>query len=204
MENVLFKISFPAEFHGQTAVEAALQLHSEVIDKLDRIDKIVIETQESGARIIDKTGPLANPADRDHCIQYMVAIALIFGRLTASDYEDAVAADPRVDALRAKMLVQQNTKFTEEYYAPDKRYIGNAVQVFFADGTATARVAVDYPVGHRKRRAEGIPLLKQKFDNSVAQHFSAKQTEAIKQLFADRAKLEAMSASDFVAQVVKN
>jgi len=204
MENVLFKIAFPAEFHGQTAVEAALQLHGQVIGKLDAIAKVVIETQESGARIIDKTGPLTNPADRDHCIQYMVAIALIFGRLTAADYEDAIAADPRIDALRDKMMVRENPKFTTEYYAADKRYIGNAVQVFFEDGTATERVAVDYPVGHRKRRAEGIPLLKQKFESSVAQHFSLKQTEAIKQLFADRARLESMAVSDFVAQVVKN
>ena len=204
MENVLFKISYPAEFHGQTAVEAAIQLHAHIAEKVDRVHRIVIETQESGARIIDKTGPLANPADRDHCIQYMVAVALLFGRLTASDYEDAIAFDPRIDALRGKMLVQQNAKFTEDYYAPDRRYIGNAVQVFFDDGTATERIAIDYPLGHPRRRAAGMPLLKQKFDSSVAQHFAPKQAEALKQLFADRAKLEAMSVSDFVARVVKN
>src|SRR6202000_3274369 len=156
MENVLIKISFPAEFHAQTAVEAAMALHAKVKDKLGDIEKIVIETQEPGVRIIDKTGELANPADRDHCIQYMVAIPLLFGRLTAADYEDEIAKDPRVDALRNKMQVKENTTFTQEYYASDKRYIGNAVQVFFKDGTSSPRVAVDYPIGHRKRREEGM------------------------------------------------
>ncbi len=145
MENVLFKISFPAEFHAQTAVECALTLHAEIKDKLDKIAKVTIETQEPGVRIIDKTGPLANPADRDHCIQYMTAIPLLFGRLSADDYEDAVAQDPRVDALRAKMVVTENPAFTKDYYDPAKRYIGNAVQVFFTDGTASRRVAVDFP-----------------------------------------------------------
>jgi 2-methylcitrate dehydratase len=204
MENILFKISFPAEFHGQTAVEASIRLHSEVREKLDRIDRIVIETQESGRRIIDKTGPLNNPADRDHCIQYMVAIALIFGRLQATDYEDGVASDPRIDALRAKMQVIENPKFTQEYNAPDKRYIGNAVQVFFIDGTQTERVAVDYPLGHRKRRVEGMPVLVNKFETAVAAHFSAKQTEAIKAMFANRAKLAKTPVQEFVAALVKN
>jgi 2-methylcitrate dehydratase len=204
MENVLFKISYPAEFHAQTAVEAAMQLHLAVRERLDQIDRIVIETQEPGVRIIDKTGPLANPADRDHCIQYMVAIPLLFGRLTAQDYEDVVASDPRVDQLRSKMLVRENTKFTEEYYAADKRYIGNAVQVFFKDGTATERVAVDFPIGHRKRRAEGMPVLVKKFEASVAAHFSAKQTETIKSAFADRAKLQRTPVHEFVAGLVKN
>ena len=204
MENVLFKISFPAEFHAQTAVEAAMKLHPQVRNKLDRIERVVIETQESGVRIIDKTGPLANPADRDHCIQYMVAIPLIFGRLQASDYEDAVANDPRVDALRDKMVVSENATFTEEYYAPDQRHIGNAVQVFFTDGTRTERVAVDYPIGHRKRRVEGMPMLVKKFEASVAAHFSVKQTESIKAVFADRAKLENMPVQEFVAALVKN
>ena len=204
MENILFKISFPAEFHGQTAVEASIRLHSEVREKLDRIDRIVIETQESGRRIIDKTGPLNNPADRDHCIQYMVAIALIFGRLQATDYEDGVASDPRIDALRDKMQVIENPKFTQEYNAPDKRYIGNAVQVFFTDGTQTERVAVDYPLGHRKRRVEGMPVLVNKFETAVAAHFSAKQTEAIKAMFANRAKLAKTPVQEFVAALVKN
>src|SRR5690606_33118580 len=143
MENVLFKISFPAEFHAQTAVEAALTLHATVRDRLDAIERVEIETQEAGVRIIDKTGPLANPADRDHCLQYMVAVALIFGRLTAADYEDDVARDPRIDALRARMRVRENETFSRDYLDPDKRAIGNAVQVFFNDGSSTPRVAVD-------------------------------------------------------------
>jgi 2-methylcitrate dehydratase len=204
MENVLFKISYPAEFHAQTAVEAAVTLFPEVSPRLDDIDRVVIETQEPGVRIIDKTGPLANPADRDHCIQYMVAIPLIFGRLGAEDYEDTIAHDPRVDGLRAKMRVQENTTFTQDYYASDKRYIGNAVQVFFKDGSSTARVAVDYPIGHRKRRSEGIPVLKKKFETSVNLHFNSKQAEAIKGMFADRAKLERMPVHEFVAGLVKN
>jgi 2-methylcitrate dehydratase len=204
MENVLFKISFPAEFHAQTAVEAAMALHAEVGPRLAEVEKVVIETQEPGVRIIDKTGPLANPADRDHCIQYMVAVPLIFGRLTAADYEDAVAHDPRVDALRARMEVRENATFTKEYYEADKRHIGNAVQVFFKGGGATRRVQVDFPVGHRKRRAEGYPLLVQKFEASVAAHYSPKQTAAIQALFADPKKLDAMPVHEFVAALVKN
>jgi 2-methylcitrate dehydratase len=196
MENVLFKISFPAEFHSQTAVEAAITLHPQIKDKLELIERVVIETQEPGVRIIDKTGKLANPADRDHCIQYMVAIPLLFGRLGAADYEDDVAGDPRVDALRARMVVKENTDFTRDYYAADKRYIGNAVQVFFKDGTATLRVAVDYPIGHRKRRAEGIPVLVKKFLSSVAAHFPTTQAQAISALFADRARLEALRVDE--------
>jgi len=156
----------------------------------------VIETQEPGVRIIDKTGKLANPADRDHCIQYMVAIPLLFGRLGAADYEDDVAGDPRIDALRERMVVKENTDFTRDYYAADKRYIGNAVQVFFKDGTATQRIAVDYPIGHRKRRAEGIPVLVKKFESSVAAHFPASQAQAINALFADRTRLEAMRVDE--------
>lgn len=202
MENILFKISYPAEFHAQTAVEAAMTLHPQVAAKLAEIDRIVIETQEPGVRIIDKTGPLANPADRDHCIQYMVAIPLLFGRLEAADYEDKVAGDPRIDALRAKMQVRENARFTEDYYAADKRYIGNAVQVFFKDGSASARTAVDYPIGHRKRRAEGMPVLVKKFESSVAAHFQAKQSESIKALFNDRRALGALPVSEFVARLV--
>ncbi len=204
MENVLFKISFPAEFHAQTAVECAMQLHPQVKDRVRDIAKIVIETQEPGVRIIDKTGPLANPADRDHCIQYMVAIPLLHGRLTAADYEDSVAHDPRVDALRAVMEVKENPTFTKEYYERDKRYIGNAVQVFFKDGSSTARVHADFPIGHRKRRAEGMPVLVKKFESSVAAHFSAKQAAAITALFADAAKLDVMPVHEFVAAMVKN
>ncbi|MGB8692582.1 MAG: bifunctional 2-methylcitrate dehydratase/aconitate hydratase [Steroidobacteraceae bacterium] len=202
MENVLFKISYPAEFHSQTAVEAAIALHPQVRDRLEQVERVVIETQEPGVRIIDKTGPLANPADRDHCIQYMVAIPLLFGRLSAADYEDDVARDPRVDALRARMSVRENPEFTRDYYAADKRYIGNAVQVFFRDGTATQRMAVDFPIGHRRRRAEGIPVLMKKFASSVAAHFDGAQAAAINALFADRAKLEALQVDDMVSSLV--
>jgi len=204
MENVLFKISFPAEFHAQTAVECALKLHEAVAPRLDAIERIEIETQEPGVRIIDKTGPLANPADRDHCLQYMVAVPLIFGRLTAADYEDAVAADPRVDQLRERMRVKENPTFTREYYEADKRYIGNAVQVFFRDGSHTPRVQVDVPIGHRLRRAEGLPLLMQKFTSSVAAQFAPRQAAAITALAADGARLERMAVHELVAALVKN
>ena len=175
MENVLFKISFPAEFHAQTAVEAALELHGTIKDRLEDIERIVIETQEAGSRIIDKTGPLDNPADRDHCIQYMVAVPLIHGRLTARDYEDEIAQDPRIDALREKMEVRENPGFTVDYMDPDKRAIGNAIQVHFKDGGSTARVEVPYPIGHRRRRSEGVPLLQEKFERHVAARLSPDQ-----------------------------
>src|SRR5215467_12838308 len=204
MENVLFKISYPAEFHAQTAVEAAMQLHAEVAPRLQDVERVVIETQEPGVRIIDKTGPLANPADRDHTIQYMVAVPLIFGRLTAADYEDAVAADPRIDALRERMQVRENPTFTREYYDPDKRYIGNAVQVFFRDGSATERVQVDFPIGHRRRRAEGMPVLVKKFETSVEAHFPAKQAERIKALFARGQQLDALPVNELMAALVTN
>ena len=203
MENVLFKISYPAEFHAQTAVECAIELHPAVRDRLSEIEHVVIETQEPAVRIIDRTGPLANPADRDHCLQYMTAVPLVFGRLTAADYEDAVAHDPRVDALRSRMVVRENTSFTEEYYAPDKRHIGNAVQVFFKDGTHTARAHVDVPVGHRRRRAEGIPLLVRKFESSVAGHFTASQAAKILDLFADHDRLETLPVHEFASLLVK-
>jgi 2-methylcitrate dehydratase len=204
MENVLFKISYPAEFHAQTAVEAAMTLHSQVAARLADIDRVVIETQEPGVRIIDKTGPLGNPADRDHCIQYMVAVPLIFGRLTAADYEDTVAGDPRIDALRARTEVRENPTFTREYYAADKRYIGNAVQVFFRDGSATERVQVDYPIGHRRRRAEGTPVLVKKFETSVDAHFSAKQAERVKSLFSTPKSLDALPVNELMAALVTN
>jgi len=199
MENVLFKISFPAEFHAQTAVEAALKLHAEVAPRFDSIERIEIETQEPGVRIIDKTGPLANPADRDHCLQYMVAVPLIFGRLSADDYEDEVARDPRIDALRAKMVVTENRDFSRDYLDPDKRAIGNALQVFFKDGARTARVAIDYPVGHRRRRAEGIPLLLAKLNASLSTHFAAAQIARIEQACAEHDTLEEMAVDDFVS-----
>ncbi|MGH6684329.1 MAG: 2-methylcitrate dehydratase, partial [Rudaea sp.] len=198
MENVLFKISFPAEFHAQTAVECAMQLHAQVAGKLDHVERIEIETQEAGVRIIDKTGPLANYADRDHCIQYMVAVPLIFGRLTAEDYNDAVAADPRIDALRAKMAVKENPQFTRDYFDADKRYIGNSLQVFFKDGSKTEKVSIDYPIGHRKRRAEGIPVLLKKFEAALAGHLSTDQVQRIRAACEDPAAFEAMTVPHFL------
>ena len=173
MENVLFKISYPAEFHAQTAVEAAITLHAKILGRLDAIERILIETQEPGVRIIDKVGPLANPADRDHCIQYMVAVPLIFGRLTAEDYEDALAADPRIDPLRAKMVCVEDPAFTRDYHDPEKRSIANGITIEFADGTALPEVVVEYPLGHKRRRAEGIPLLEKKFVTNLGRRFSA-------------------------------
>jgi 2-methylcitrate dehydratase len=198
MENVLFKISFPAEFHAQTAVECAVKLHDQVKDRLDDIEKIVIETQESGVRIIDKTGPLDNPADRDHCIQYMVAVPLIKGNLTAEDYEDSVAADPRIDQLREKMVVSENKRFTTEYLEADKRAIGNSVQIFFKDGSKTEQVSIDYPIGHRRRRAEGIPVLEAKFARNLAGRLSAKQCKQILDICSDQAKLESTPVNEFM------
>jgi 2-methylcitrate dehydratase len=204
MENVLFKVSFPAEFHAQTAVECAIALHPMVGPRINEVARIVIETQEAAMRIIDKTGPLANPADRDHCIQYMVAVPLIFGRLTAADYEQEVASDARIDRLRARMQVKENPEFTREYYDPDKRAIGNAVQVFFTDGSASPRVEVRYPIGHRRRRAEGIPLLFEKFRAAVSARFPARQAERIQTLFAEPAKLDALPVNELMAVLVAN
>jgi 2-methylcitrate dehydratase len=198
MENILFKIAYPAEFHAQTAVEAALTLHETVGNRLQDIDRIVIQTQESGDRIINKTGPLDNPADRDHCIQYMVAVALIFGRLTAEDYEDAVARDPRVDALRERMEVVEEPRFTREYLEPDKRAIGNAVQVFFKDGGASENVMVDYPVGHRRRRSEGIPLLQEKFERYLRGRIAQKNADRILAICADQATFEATTVDEMM------
>ncbi len=202
MENILFKISYPAEFHAQTAVEAAMTLHPQVKDRLDDIDKVVIETQQPAMRIIDKTGPLDNPADRDHCIQYMAAVPMIFGRLTAADYEDAVAGDPRIDQMRSKMVVRENTDFTKDYFDPEKRYIGNAIQVFFNDGSKTDRVAVDFPIGHRQRRDEGIPQLKKKFASSVSTRLQQGQWKELDRLCANRDKLAATAVDDFMALLV--
>jgi len=203
MENVLFKISYPAEFHAQTAVEAAMTLHPAVRDRLDDIERIVIETQEAGVRIIDKTGSLDNPADRDHCIQYMVAVPLIFGRLTAADYEDDVAADPRIDALRERMEVVENEQYTADYFDAAKRYIGNAIQITFKDGSTTERIAVDYPIGHRERRDEGIPVLIDKFENSVKPKLGERQWAELKALCDDRERLAATAVDDFMALLVR-
>ena len=199
MENVLLKISYPAEFHAQTAVECAIRLHPQVEGRLDQIEKIVIETQEAGCRIIDKTGPLANYADRDHCIQYMVAVPLIFGRLVAQDYSDEVAADGRIDRLREKMEVSENPQFTRDYFDPTRRYIGNSVQVFFADGSRTDKVSIDFPIGHRKRRAEGIPVLLRKFETAIRGHLPAHQVNAIMDATGDFGRLDAMPVHKFLS-----
>jgi len=198
MENVLFKLSFPAEFHAQTAVEAAMTLHHEVADRLDDIAEIEIETQDAGVRIIDKTGPLANPADRDHCLQYMIAVPLVHGRLTADDYEDDVAQDPRIDSLRQKMVVRENQQFSVDYLDPEKRAIGNAITIKFKDGTSTDRAAVDYPIGHRRRRAEGMPVLREKLERNLRSHFSPDQVNSILRACSDQIELEAMRVDDFM------
>jgi 2-methylcitrate dehydratase len=198
MENVLFKIAFPAEFHAQTAVEAAVLLHPEVKDRLSDVRKIEIVTQESAIRIIDKKGPLSNPADRDHCIQYMVAIGLIKGNLTAADYEDGVARDPRIDALRAKMQCVESKQYSRDYLDPKKRSIANQLQIFFKDGTTTRKVAVEYPLGHRRRRHEGIPLLEAKFRRNLERRFPNERREAILSLCRDQRRLEATPVKEFV------
>ena len=198
MENVLFKISFPAEFHAQTAVEAAMALHPVVRDRLNDIERITIETQEPAVRIIDKVGPLDNPADRDHCIQYMTAVPLVFGRLTAADYEDEVARDPRIDALRAKMQVRENADFTRDYYEPEKRFIGNAVQVHFQDGSQTGRVEVSVPIGHRRRRAEGLPLLEEKFHSSLKGKLPPDRFGKLQSALSSADALSSVSVSDFM------
>jgi len=199
MENILFKISFPAEFHAQTAVEAALALHEEVSNRLNEVERIVIETQESGNRIINKTGSLDNPADRDHCLQYMVAVPLVFGRLTAEDYEDEIANDPRIDALRARMECVENERFTQDYMEPDKRAIGNAIQVFFKDGSVSGKVTVEYPVGHRRRREEGIPLLKEKFERYLRGGLPELNAEKILALCSDRESFESTCVKEMMA-----
>ncbi|MCC7080071.1 MAG: bifunctional 2-methylcitrate dehydratase/aconitate hydratase [Burkholderiales bacterium] len=198
MENVLFKISYPAEFHAQTAVEAALALHADVAPRLDEVKEVVISTHESAIRIIDKKGPLHNPADRDHCIQYMTAVALIYGNLTARHYEDEVARDPRIDRLREKMRCVENVRWSADYLDPAKRSIANGIQVSFTDGSHTRKVDVEYPVGHRRRRAEGIPLLVEKFRINLARRFPAKQCDAILALCEDAAQLETTPVNEFV------
>jgi 2-methylcitrate dehydratase len=203
MENVLFKISFPAEFHAQTAVECAMQLHPLVRGRLDDIRRITIRTHESAIRIIDKRGPCANPADRDHCIQYMVAVPLIFGRLTAADYEDDVAADPRIDALREKIACVEDPQFSKDYLDPAKRSIANAVMVEFTDGTRTPEIVVEYPIGHRRRRDEGIPRLIDKFRTNLARRFAAKQQQAIVDVALDPQPLAALAVNEFVDLMVQ-
>jgi 2-methylcitrate dehydratase len=179
MENILFKISYPAEFHAQTALEAAITLHPEVKDKLDEIDYVEVQTQEAGMRIIHKSGPLNNPADRDHCLEYIIAVGLIYGNLTAESYEDHFAKDPRIDLLREKMHTTENKTFSIDYLDPEKRSIGNSVRVIFTDGSSTERVSVEYPIGHRRRRKDGIPVLLKKWEDSVKAHFAEEQAQKI-------------------------
>ncbi len=201
IENVLFKISFPAEFHAQSAVEAAMALHHTLQTlgrSTDDIKKISIRTQAACIRIIDKHGPLDNPADRDHCIQYMVAVPLIFGHLTAADYEDDMAADPRIDSLRAKIRCVEDPQFTADYHDPDKRSIANGLTVTFNDGTTLDEVLVEYPIGHRRRRAEGIPLLEAKFRNNLARRFDPAQQQCILEASMDQGKLEAMPVNAYM------
>ncbi|MGO2390999.1 MAG: bifunctional 2-methylcitrate dehydratase/aconitate hydratase [Halomonas sp.] len=199
MENILFKISFPAEFHAQTACEAAVALHPQVKNRLADIDKIVLTTHDSAIRIISKTGALANPADRDHCLQYMTAVPLIFGALSAEHYEDSFhVANPLIDELRSKMQVKENPEYSADYYDPEKRSIANAVQVFFTDGSATDNVAVEYPVGHRRRREEGMPLLIDKFKHHLATRFAKDRCHKIAQLCSDQIALEQLPVHKFM------
>jgi len=198
MENILFKIAFPAEYHAQTAVECAFRLHERVQGRLDEIKKILIFTQESAIRIISKTGPLHNPADRDHCLQYMVATALIHGRLTADDYGDEAAADPRIDRLRELMGVVEEPRYSSDYLDPDKRSIANAIQVFFRDGSRTEKVEVEYPLGHRRRRAEGIPLLLKKCRDNLASRLPEERVEQLLELCSDLERLQSMPAHQFM------
>lgn len=198
MENILFKVSFPAEFHAQTAVEAAFILHPLVKERLDQIERIVITCDESAVRIISKQGPLYNPADRDHCLQYMTAIGLIYGNLTAAHYEDEIASNPQIDELREKMEVVEDPQFTRDYLDPEKRSIPTALQIFFKDGSSTEKILVEYPIGHPRRREEGIPLLMDKFRTGVEQHFPTTQVETIVALCEDRERLEQMPVHQFM------
>jgi 2-methylcitrate dehydratase len=205
MENVLFKISFPAEFHSQTAVEAAMTINGELGKRgktAADIRKITIRTHEACIRIIDKKGPLANPADRDHCIQYMVAVPTLFGRLTAADYEDNVAADPRIDALRERIVCVEDPAFTRDYHDPAKRSIANALTVEFNDGSKLPEIVVEYPIGHKRRRAEGMPVLVEKFRRNLARRFAAKQQHAILDVALDAERLAAMPVNAFVDLMV--
>ena len=197
MENILFKISFPAEFHAQTAVEAAVSLHSEIKDRINEIESIEITTHESAIRIISKVGELNNPADRDHCLQYMVAIGLLKGNLVAEDYEDDVAKDPRVDELREKMIINEDKRYSKEYLEADKRSIANRIKVHFKDGTATNEVEVEYPIGHKRRRKEGIPILEKKFKDNLSITYDEFKSNEIFELCMDQRKLEETSVADF-------
>ncbi len=207
MENVLFKISFPAEFHSQTACEAAFKLHAWMKAQgksSDDIKQVTIRTHEACIRIIDKKGPLNNPADRDHCVQYMVAVPLIFGRLTAKDYEDEIAADPRIDALREKMVCIEDPKFTADYFDPEKRSIANALTIEFTDGSMSDEIIVEYPVGHKRRREEGLPLLIEKYKRNLRRIFNEQKASEIEKISLDIDRLLTMKADDFLSLFVKS
>ncbi len=201
MENILFKISYPAEFHAQTAVECALKLYPIVKNKLDDIKSIEIQTQEPAMRIISKQGLLNNPADRDHCLEYMIAVPLIFGELTAEHYEDNIAKDPRIDILRKKMVTSENKNFSKDYLDPEKRSIGNAIQIFFNDGSSTDEVIVEYPIGHKRRRTEGNPILIAKFKKAVSDHYPEKQAEEIIKTCLNQPALQEMSVNDWMVKL---
>ncbi len=195
MENILFKVAFPAEFHAQTAAEAAIELHSQVIGRLDSIQEITIHTQESAIRIIDKKGPLSNPADRDHCIQYIVAVAMLHGDLTAEHYEDAAASDPRIDILRSKMVVAEEPRYSKDYLDPDLRSISNRIQVHFVDGSATQAIEVEFPLGHRRRRSESFEPLETKFRHNAGPRFSAGRVDSLVKMFEAVPELMSMRVS---------
>ena len=197
MENILFKISFPAEFHAQTAVEAAVKLHPEIIGRLEEIETVNITTHESAIRIISKVGDLNNPADRDHCLQYMVAIGLLKGDLVAEDYEDDVAADSRIDELRSKMVISEDKRYSAEYHEADKRSIANKIQIYFTDGSSTEAIEVEYPIGHKRRREEGIPVLEKKFKKNLELTFNKEKADDIYNSCVNQKKLENMSVTDF-------
>ena len=202
-ENILFKISFPAEFHAQTAVEAGLALHAQVKDRLEEIRRIRIRTQESAMRIIDKQGPLHNPADRDHCLQYAVAIALIHGELRAEHYEEDAARDPRVDRLRARTSVEENRPYSVAYLDPEKRSIASSLQVFFDDGSATEEVEVEYPIGHRRRRAESLPLLFAKLRDNLSRQLSPDRVDTLIAIFKERARLETLTVPKLIELFIR-
>jgi 2-methylcitrate dehydratase len=199
MENILFKISFPAEFHAQTAVECAVLLYPEIKEKLNEIERIEVTTHESALRIIDKTGALDNPADRDHCMQYMLAVAMIKGDLVAEFYEDTFhQQNPLIDELRNKMVLSEDKRYSKDYLADDKRSIANALQIFFKDGSHTEKVEVEYPIGHRHRRKEGIPLLERKFFNSLKSTYSKEQSNKIYSLCLDKDKINKIPVNEFM------
>ncbi len=203
MENILFKVSFPAEFHAQTSAEAAIQLHPQVRNRIDQVETIRIETHESAIRIINKTGPLHNPADRDHCIQYITAVALLYGELRSEHYEDDASKDPRIDALRNKMEVVEAPRYSIDYMDPEKRSIANAVQITFSDGSQTERVEIEYPLGHRFRRQESLPKLREKFIENASTRWTSSRVAKIVELFEDQSRLEAMPVDEWMGMLVE-